>query len=512
MHPPGLEFLRAFFGAIYAGCVAVPVYPPDPGRVDTGLGHVGRVAEDCGAEIVLTTRKLMALREAAADIAPSLAKLAWVATDEIDEGCAEMWRTPDIGADSLAFLQYTSGSTGMPKGVMLRHGNLLANQDSIREAMAIPQGAVFVSWLPLYHDMGLIGCALQPLYVGGCCRLMSPFHFIQSPSRWLKAITRYRGYCSGGPNFAYDLCVDRISGSTLASLDLSSWKVAFNGAEPIKTATLRRFIEKFASCGLGAGAVYPCYGLAEATLIVTGAAPGGGFISSAFERSALERGVGEPAQAGGIEFASSGTAPSNQEIAIAAQDCDTALADGEVGEICVRGPSIAQGYWGKPALSREIFNGVIAGKRDWLRTGDLGFIRDRMLYVVGRKKDLIIVRGRKFFPQDIEEAVQSLDPRLRAACGAAFGVEVDGEEKLVVVQEIKRLGRDDPAVIIRAITRVLSEQFHLFAHEIVLAEPKGVPKTLNGKLRRSTCKQAYLEDALGVVATSLRRQEHEGVD
>jgi acyl-CoA synthetase (AMP-forming)/AMP-acid ligase II len=387
--------------------------------------------------------------------------LRWLSTDDLEENLRDEWQRPVLTGDTPAFLQYTSGSTSQPKGVIVSHANLLHNEELIQQAFSQTESSVIVGWLPLYHDMGLIGNVLQTLYVGAQCVLMSPAAFLQSPFRWLQAISYAKATTSGGPNFAYDLCVRKISEEQRAQLDLSSWKVAFNGAEPIRPATLERFTEAFAPCGFNAEAFHPCYGLAEATLFVTGKAAGSPRAQS-FNVAELVKNRVVSSGGNGTEnkrLVSCGVSFGEQTVVVVNPETRIEADTDEVGEIWVAGPSIAGGYWNQPEATRQTFHAQLAGdtQKKFLRTGDLGFVFDGELYVTGRLKDLIIIRGLNHYPQDIEQTVEQSHAALRPGCGAAFSVEIEGEEKLVVVQEVQRTRKAVDREIFEAIRQRVAE-------------------------------------------------------
>ncbi|HWN41215.1 MAG TPA: amino acid adenylation domain-containing protein, partial [Thermoanaerobaculia bacterium] len=384
----------------------------------------------------------------------------------------EDWRPPAVGPDSLAFLQYTSGSTSTPKGVRVTHGNLIANERAIQHACGQSEESVVVGWLPLYHDMGLIGNVLQPLWCGATCVLMSPLSFLQRPRRWLDAIDRFRGTTSGGPDFAYSLCVRKIPPADREGLDLSSWRVAFNGAEPVRAATLDAFAEAFASSGFRREAFYPCYGLAEATLFVSGGDPDAA-----------------PRVAGNL--VSCGRAWPGERITVVGPETGRELPAGEEGEICVSGPSVADGYW-----QGESFGG-------FLRTGDLGRLDEHgELFVTGRLKDLIVVRGRNLYPHDVERTAEESHPALRPGGGAAFSVEVEGEERLVVVHEVERRREAEAREAAEAIRAAVLREHEVSPHEVVPIRAGMLPKTSSGKVRRGACREGYLSGALTPLAPS----------
>ncbi|HEX3526027.1 MAG TPA: amino acid adenylation domain-containing protein [Thermoanaerobaculia bacterium] len=493
LYPPGLDFVAAFFGCLYAGVVAVPAYPPRPN--DRTLDRLRAVARDAEPSAALTTASLLAL----AGRAPELAGARWIATDTLE---APDTLDEDLPEDpeALAFLQYTSGSTSTPKGVMVTHANLMHNEAAISEAFRQDESSVVVGWLPLYHDMGLIGNVLQPLHAGSRAVLMAPAAFLQRPRRWLEAISRHRATTSGGPSFAYELCVRRIPPEQRAGLDLRSWRLAFNGAEPVRADTMERFAAAFAPCGFDPAAFYPCYGLAEATLFVSGG-----------EAGRLPH--TEPVVAtGGRPLVSCGHAWGGQRIAIADPETGVELPPGAEGEIWVAGPSVAAGYWRNPEATERDFRARLIGSDEpFLRTGDLGLMSGSMsgseaagdLYVTGRIKDLVILRGRNHYPQDLERTAEAAHPELRPGGAAAFSVsDESGEERLVIVAEVERRRHDDLGVIAEAVRRAIAEEHEVQAGEVVLVRVGGVPKTSSGKVRRSACRAALQAGELPVLARS----------
>ncbi len=407
LYPPGLDFIAAFFGCLYAGVVAVPAYPP---RRNRSLSRIQSIADDAQAKIALTTFPVWERVQSVLDQSPNLERIDWLCTDQLPADAEDEWRTPDVHGDTLAFLQYTSGSTGIPKGVMLTHANLMHNSALISYAFEHTRSGLGVFWLPSYHDMGLIGGILQPMYIGQSSVLLSGMSFLQKPFRWLSAIARYKATISGGPNFSYDLCVRKITDEQREQLDLSRWCLAFNGAEPVRADTIDAFSKAFAPCGFRREAFYPCYGMAEATLMVSG-----GFKSSlpvvrTFDAQALENHHVVDALAdeeGARELVGSGAALLDQRIVIADPEEMTSLPPDKVGEIWVSGPSVAQGYWQRGEETSRTFHAYLkdTGEGPFLRTGDLGFLQGGELFITGRLKDLIIIRGLNHYPQDIERTV-----------------------------------------------------------------------------------------------------------
>ena len=507
LYPPGLEFIAAFFGCLYAGVVAVPVYPP---RRNRSLERIQAIADDAEAKVALTTDVVLRRVDPLIDQTPHLKQLTWLATCHVPQWIENRWETPSIRGDTLAFLQYTSGSTGTPKGVVLNHTNLLHNSALIAYAFEHTRSGLGVFWLPSYHDMGLIGGILQPLYVGRPNVLMSPMAFLQKPYRWLAAITRFGGTTSGGPNFAYDLCIRKITAEQKAALDLSTWQVAFNGAEPVHAETIDRFCEAFGPCGFRREAFYTCYGLAEATLIVSG-----GFVKKppavrSFEAAALTRHLVVPrdAGAGGADadrvrpLVGCGQTMPDQEILIVDPETRGECPAEQIGEIWVRGPSVAQGYWRQPEATDATFRAYLSDSNEgpFLCTGDLGFLRDGELFVTGRIKDLIIFRGVNVYPQDIEKTVESSHPHLVSNGGAAFTVDSDGAERLVVVQEVERRRHEGLDAAVDAIRRAVSREHELPVEAIVLVQAGSIPKTSSGKIQRYACRKAFLEGSLTSLA------------
>lgn len=501
LYPPGAEFITAFFACLYAGVLAVPVYPP---RRNQSMARLAAIRTETGAALALTTSSIRSSRaDTVGRESPEMENLEWLASDEIDSEEQEGWREPQLSSESLAFLQYTSGSTLTPRGVMLSHRNLLYNQRMIKLAFGHTEESVVLGWLPLYHDMGLIGNVLQPLYVGIPCILMSPMAFLLKPVRWLEAITRYRATTSGAPDFAYDLCVRKITPEQRAHLDLSSWDLAFNGAEPVRPQTIQSFSNAFAPCGFRREAFYPCYGLAEATLLVSG---GKKATEPLVEECRPE--VPEPCGAAGDAvgdprwLVGCGTSKLEERIAIVNPKTLQECAPGTLGEIWVAGLNVAQGYWNRPEDTEETFRAYLrdTGEGPFLRTGDLGFIKDGELFVQGRIKDTIIIRGRNHYPQDIEQTVERSNEALKPRCNAAFAIEVNGQERLVIVQEVERGHRSlDTERVTGDIRQAVADAHDLHVHAVLLIKAGTIPRTSSGKIQRYKCKLGFLNQSLDVV-------------
>jgi amino acid adenylation domain-containing protein len=490
LYPPNGEYLAAFMGCLYAKVLPVPAHPPKGRRRAVRLASM---MTDAGLELVLQPSAGGLSRDVV--FPPGTRTMD---TADIDPRVADRWRAPRLEADDIAFLQYTSGSTSTPRGVMVSHGNLVHNQRLLQASLQNTAESVIVTWLPLYHDMGLIGNVLQSLFLGATCVLMSPMSFLQRPALWLQAITRYRGTTSGGPNFAYDLCTRRITTAEKEALDLSSWNAAFNGAEPVRSDTLVRFSEAFAGAGFRPGAFFPCYGLAEATLFVSGG-PLAGASGPRDLRLRVEQGRVGCGVAG------------DQKVLVVDAETARPCPDGRIGELWIQGPSVAKGYWRNPELTREVFGARTAdGDGPYLRTGDLGFRHDGELFIAGRLKDLIIIRGVNHYPQDIEATVQDAHPALRAGCGAVFAVDAAGEERVVVVQEVERAYRDALEPLIETIRAAVAETHQVELHAVCLVGPGAVPKTSSGKVQRRACRASFLGGEVAALS-EWRRDESEPV-
>ena len=495
---PGLDLLAAFFGCLYAGVVAVPVVPPRHDRLREAIaGIVG----DCRPGVALTTAFVADRARAEIDRYLGATGIRWLVVDapEGPSGDSAVFRHHD-----LAFLQYTSGSTSAPKGVMVRHANLLANLEMARVAFGVSPRSTYVSWVPLHHDLGLILNALASVYAGARCVLMAPVTFMQRPLSWLRAIHDYRADVAGGPNFAFDLCARRFRTDAADGLDLSCWRVAFNGAEPVHADTIQRFSRVYASHGFAPEAMYPCYGMAEATVLISAGRRGDAVVTRTVSRGGIQAHRIRPPGPPGDErtIVSCGRALPGEPLAIIDPVESRRAGPDEVGEIWVRGPHLAGGYWEKPGETAATFQARITGEDEsaWLRTGDLGWIDAAGdLFITGRLKDLIVIRGTNFYPQDIERTVQASHPALRHDGGAAFSVEDEhGDERLVVVQEVERSVRHaaDVDEIVEAVRAAVVREHELTIQALVLVRPGTVPKTSSGKIRRRFTRQRWLAGAL----------------
>ena len=507
LYPPGLDFISAFFGCLYAGVVAVPAYPP---RRNRHMGRIESISDNAQAKVALTVHSEMTRVKGMLDDGPHLKSLEWLATDRLAESLADQWKMPDITGDTLAFLQYTSGSTGTPKGVILTHANLMHNSALISYAFEMTRSVVGAFWLPMYHDMGLIGGILQPMYSGCPNVFMSPMAFLQKPYRWLRLITRHRATISGGPNFAYDLAARKITPEQRAKLDLSSWELAFNGAEPIRADTLRFFYETFKDCGLRPETFFPCYGMAEATLIISGGLRREPPTIRSVDGEALDNGQvvdSAPDEHGARELVGCGSKLPDQRTHIVDPDTRELLSPGRVGEIWVSGPSVALGYWNDPDATSDIFHASPVGSDEgpFLRTGDLGFIQDNELFVTGRRKDLIIIRGVNRYPQDIEQTVETVHRLLRRSAGAAVTVNIGGQQRLVIVNEVeKRSDFHNWQEITGIICREVVAEHEVPVDAVTLIRAGTIPKTSSGKIQRHACAKGFLDRSLAIVAEWVR--------
>jgi acyl-CoA synthetase (AMP-forming)/AMP-acid ligase II len=491
LFPAGLGFLKAFMGCLYAGAVAVPA--PLPDRFTASIGRTAGILHDAQVTAVLSD----------SGNAPFVTE--WLsghgcavpcgAVDDLPGDPAE-WRRPDLAGDSLAFLQYTSGSTSDPKGVMVSHGNLMDNLLSISRCVGIDEGFRQVGWLPAVHDMGLIGQLLLTAFLGGELLLLPPSGFLRRPHHWLQLIDWFGANYAGAPNFAYDLCLQKVTDEQIAGLDLSRWRVAFNGAEPIRDRTLSAFAERFAPAGFQASAFRPCYGLAEAALMVTATGHRTPMTTRA-DVDAFEAGRLRTPDEGARQrtLVSSGRAE-GCEIRIVEPATAQPLGDGRVGEIWVRGTSVARGYWRRRDCTDETFGAVTtSGDDGFLRTGDLGVLRDGELYVTGRLKDLIVVRGRNLYPQDLEAAAGDSVTAGATGASAVFGLSDTGDD-IVVVQEVKppALRASGAAQELSvSIRTALVAEFGIRPPSVVLVKPGAVRKTTSGKIRRSLMRQLFLQ-------------------
>jgi acyl-CoA synthetase (AMP-forming)/AMP-acid ligase II/acyl carrier protein len=503
LYPPGLEFVAALFGCAYAGLVAVPAYPPQLSRLARTLSRLQSIARDADATCVLTTSSVRAASPAVFALAPDLEAMPWIVCDDLEDSDFE----PVPGAaSSVALLQYTSGSTGDPKGIVITHRNIFHNLGLLRESLGVDRDAVLISWLPVYHDMGLIGKILFSAYCGSHCVFMSPLHFMESPFRWLRALTVYGGSVSAAPNFAYERCVRRVTAEQKATLDLRTWRRAVNAAEPIRADTLERFVAAFSPCGFRREAFVPMYGLAEASLFVSGRWRDRGYVTCSVHGPALAEGkVMTSAGASAKVLVGCGDAVGDQTLAIVDPVSRRRRATDEVGEIWVCSRSASNAYWRKPDETRTGLEARIAGTEEgpFVRTGDLGFMDSSgELFVTGRLNDLLIVRGRNYYPQDVERTVEASHPGMRPGGGAAFTVDVQSEARLVIVQELELppdAALTERREALEAVRAAVGQEHEVSVYAVALVKRGTIPKTPSGKVMRSACRQMYLDGNLDVL-------------
>ena len=512
MYPSGPEFISAYLGCLYAGVIAVPMFRPRPNRK---LTRMESVIEDSGAEVALTTTEILSELATRWSDHEQLTGIEYVPTDDVPLHLADQWRPVELASNEPAYLQYTSGSTSAPKGVIITHGNLTYNCAYMREAYGLTEDTRSVTWAPHFHDMGLIEGLLNPLFTGYSAVVLSPEQFIQRPVRWLEALSRYRGTHAGAPNFAFDLCVRRIKPEERDALDLSCWRIAYSGAEPVREETLNRFSEYFRPCGFRRAAFYPCYGLAEATLMVTGGSASDAPIVMEVDSSGLEQGQIHPAGDGsttGRPLVGCGRSHCQTQIMIVDPQTQEECPTDRVGEIWVGGPTVAGGYWSRLEESDRTFHAYTADGQHgpFLRTGDLGFMSDGELFITGRLKDLIIIRGANFYPQDIEWTAESAHPALRPGFSAAFSHDAGGEERLIIALELERQYRradeEELEAIADAVRQAIYGEFEVEAWAVVLLRIGSIRKTSSGKIQRQGCRSDYLAGKLNVVSESRLNQ------
>jgi acyl-CoA synthetase (AMP-forming)/AMP-acid ligase II len=490
---PGLEFWRAFLGCLYAGVTAIPAPLPHDQR---SMVRVAGILRDTDSSLALTSAKLRDTLAAGIDGLGLARPIQCVATDDAPLGDPDSWTMPDIAPDTVAFLQYTSGSTGDPKGVAVTHANVLSNETTISQALKVTTESVFVGWVPHFHDMGLISGMLA-FFIGGNIVAMSPLAFLKRPIRLLEAISRYRGTHAAAPNFAYDLIARRVTEEQLAGLDLSSWEAALNGAEPVRRRTMERIKDLLAPAGFAPTAVRPGYGLAEVTLMATLGRGVQRYLEA--DADVLEQNRYMPATDRSISLVSSGEPGPGIDVRIVDPETSRELPEDHVGEIWLRGASVARGYHNRPAETIERFHAHTAdGVGPCLRTGDLGLLHDGELYVTGRRKDLLIVNGRNLYPQDIEEFVQNVHPSLAGSRGVVISVDVNDSERLALIQTVKDdlLGDVTYGELASTVKRAIARGFDVPAPGVVFVDRGGIHLTTSGKVQRASMRAAFLNSEL----------------
>lgn len=495
LYNPGIEFIIAFLGCLYAKVIPVPVHPV---RNQREISRLTGIVEDSQIKFVLTTDNFAAnFRQLYRDI-PYINNSQWLVTNLVLQEAGHNWKMPVIQDSDIAFMQYTSGSTGQPKGVMVKHSNLIHNQQAIKQGFQHTKETIFAGWLPLYHDMGLIGNVMQPLYLGIKSVLFPPITFLQSPATWLRTISEYQATTSGGPNFAYELCVNKITDDEIKDINLSSWQIAFNGAEPVKAHVLQSFVNKFKKYGFREEAFYPCYGMAETTLFVSGGNPQDKPVFLLVDEQELENHRVKLVDNGSRRvLVGCGKVHGEHDVRIVNPETKMLCVPDEIGEIWIAGGSVAAGYWNRPQQTQETFQAYLAtGEGPFMRTGDFGFFVKGELFITGRLKDLIIIRGLNHYPDDIESTVESNHVAIRTGGTAAFTEEVNGDLKLVMVCEIKKdmLTKIDYNQLLATVRKSISDIHGLRLHDLVVIMPGTLPKTSSGKKRRRHCTKLYQQN------------------
>lgn len=499
---PGLDFIVTFFACLYARIIAIPLYAPHPARLENSIIFTLRVLEDATPSIVLLNQSLLDAIKKKQEISEKFRKIkSFIAVEEDQKDWIGKWKQPIITADNIAFLQYTSGSTSSPKGVMVTHKNLYFNLNLIEKSFGQTNQSQVLIWLPPNHDMGLIGGILQPFFTGSTSTLMSPLFFLQKPVRWLNLISKLKITTSGGPNFAYELCLKKVKPEQRDKLDLSTWEVAFNGAEPISKNTMVRFAEFFGPCGFKKEALLPCYGLAEATLLVSGGPKNRGLRFKNLEKTSLDNHeikFSEKSNEGTKEVVSCGKIGEGIDVKIVDPKSLEECTNQKIGEIWISSQGVAKGYWNNPTVSDSTFRSYLSNNGDgpFLRTGDLGFISESELYVVGRLKNLIIIDGKNHYPHDIESIIESSHPAVFPGGSAVFSIDENGKEKVIAVAEIQHRMLDSLEELKKAVRNSVGKNYDLPIADIIITSPGQIPRTTSGKIKHFECRKKYLTGKL----------------
>ncbi|MEK7433764.1 MAG: fatty acyl-AMP ligase [Cyanobacteriota bacterium] len=502
--PQSLDFIAAFFGCLYAGVMVVPSYPPYNQKQTK---RIKSIAKDSQADFIIASNKVINLFDSSDD-SLEINDFKFIDIDEIKDDFISNYKENEIKIDDIAFIQYTSGSTGLPKGVVINHENIMTNVAMLGEVFRNTSKDIFGGWLPFFHDMGLVTMILRTIYFGSTAYLMTPIDFIKNPISWLEMISKYKITDSGSPNFGYDACFNEISDDLIKNLDLSHWRVAFNGAEPIREMTIKNFSQKFSSTGFKEESFLPCYGMAEVTVFISGSMGGDlpvfeSISTEEFEKGKIKLDIGKNSKM----LVSSGRLPSNEIIKIVNPDELTSCNNSEIGEIWVSGKHVGKGYWNKPEISKQIFEAFTTDTNEgpFLRTGDLGFMKNGELFITGRLKDLIIIRGKNYAPQDIEFVAESVNESIKNNCSSAFSIDVNDEEVLIIIAEIDKKYSEniDIEKIKNLVRRKVSSECGLSIYDFVLIKNNTIPRTTSGKIQRSGCKKAYLENNLSIFENTL---------
>lgn len=512
LYPPGLDFITALFACFYAGVIAVPLYPPEPTRLEQTIPRFLATAKDAQSEVVLTNQMVLSFSDFLFQMAPELKKLNWMATDQIDGETIKNWKKPELDKNTLALLMYTSGSTGTPKGVMLKHENLIQQYNLLLPRTGLNSSDTGVGWLPPYHITGLFLGIIFPIIAGIPTIFLSPLEFLESPLRWLKAISINRATLTGSPIFGLDLCIRKIPPEERSNLDLSSLKMTLVGSEAIRSDVLDQFAEYFKPCGFKRQSFYPGYGLTETTGYLSSVPVPDPYVVKHFFTSGLEENRVLPApekDQNARALVGHGKLLPDTKVLIVNPETLTPCPSDQIGEIWVSGPCVAQGYWNRPQENQETFQAYLEDTKEgpFLRTGDLGFFLDGELFITGRSKDMILVRGVNYYPEDIEKTLENVHPNIRTQSSAAFAVEIGGEEKLVIVQEIDPLSDAEMDQIIDKIRESVSLHHKLHTYAVSLVKRESIPRTVTRKIQRQACRQAFLTNKLEVLRSHVFEQD-----